>query len=310
MATIPKFFIPFSSPYSLDEDIDFRAFYQGEALDYVKNRVIGYNAQQLIVGVQSQGQKERKVTFNISPEALQVSCNCKSAEGTLCAHGYHVLHELCWNSKRFFTIFEPGSLVSIALENKNLFHINYSNPDKFIVPDKSLRHLYDFKKIESTEMEQLSALPLVALPVRETELVWLLIYSPYSGKDIFLYWFLLRVHWTRLETTSGILGKALQILMKNCSLPATGNSYIICQKLCIHLLLTGISLIGKICLLVKCISLRTSINGNRHCLCFPDSHLFINTIWHISGILSVILHAGNILNELPFQQTGRNCNLF
>jgi hypothetical protein len=70
--------------------------------------------------------------------------------------------------------------VSIALDNKNLFHINYSNPDEFIVPDKSLGHLYDFKKIESTELEQLSALPVVALPVRETELVWLLVYSPYT----------------------------------------------------------------------------------------------------------------------------------
>jgi hypothetical protein len=180
MATITKFFIPFSSPYSLDEDIDFRAFYQGEALDYVKNRVIGYNAQQLIVGVQSQGQKERKVIFNFSAETLQVSCNCKSPESTLCAHGYHALHEFCWNSKRFFTIFEPGNLVSIALDNKNLFHINYSNPDEFIVPDKSLGHLYDFKKIESTDLQKLPALPAVALPVRETELVWLLVYSPYT----------------------------------------------------------------------------------------------------------------------------------
>ncbi|MGN6194170.1 MAG: hypothetical protein ACTHOB_04480 [Ginsengibacter sp.] len=180
MATITKFSISFSSPYTFGKDIDFRAFYQGESLDYVKNRVIGYNAQQLIVGVQSQGQKERKVTFNISPEALQVSCNCKSSEGTLCAHGYHALHELCWNSKRFFTIFEPGNLVSIALDNKNLFHIDYSNPDEFIVPDKSLGHLYDFKKIEPTELQKLPALPAVAFPARETELVWLLIYSPYA----------------------------------------------------------------------------------------------------------------------------------
>jgi hypothetical protein len=180
MAITKPFFIPFSRPYSFGKDIDFRAFYEGEALHYVKNRVIGYNAQQLIVGIQSQGKKERKVTFNISPETLQVSCNCKSSEGTLCAHGYHALHDLCWNSKRFFMIFEPGKLVSIALENKNLFHIDYSNPDEFIVPDKSLGHLYDFKKIETTELEQLSAFPAVALPVRETELVWLLVYSPYA----------------------------------------------------------------------------------------------------------------------------------
>jgi hypothetical protein len=180
MATTKPFSISFSSAYTFGKDIDFRAFYQGEALDYVKNRVIGYNAQQLIVGVQSQGQNERKVTFNISPQTLQVSCNCKSSEGTLCGHGYHALHELCWNSKRFFTIFEPGNLVSIALENKNLFHINYSNPDEFIVPDKSLGHLYDFKKIEPTELQKLPALPAVAFPVRETELVWLLVYSPYT----------------------------------------------------------------------------------------------------------------------------------
>src|SRR6185312_16063573 len=183
MATIRPFSIPFSSFYSLHEDIDFRAFYQGDALDYVKYRVMGYNAQQLIIGIQIQGQKERKVTFNISPEALQVSCNCKSPEGTLCAHGYHALHELCWNSKRFFTIFEPGNLVSIALDNKNLFHINYSNPDEFIVPDKSLGHLYDFKKIESTELEQLSALPVVAVPVKNAELAWLLVYSQYRWQN-------------------------------------------------------------------------------------------------------------------------------
>jgi len=145
MATKP-FFIPFTSPYTLDENIKFRAFYSGEPLHYVQKRVIGYTANQLTIGVQSQGQKERKVIFNISPGALQVSCNCKSPKGTLCAHGFHALHYLCWNSKNFFTIFEPGSLVSIALENKNLFHIDYSNPDEFIVPDKSLGHLYDFKK--------------------------------------------------------------------------------------------------------------------------------------------------------------------
>lgn len=177
MATTTSFSILFSSPYTLDENIEFRAFYTGELLHYVRNRVIGYTAHQLVIGVQSQGQKERKVTFNISPDALQVSCHCKSPEGTLCAHGYHALHELCWNSKKFFTIFEPGNLVSIALENKNIFHINYSSPGEFIVPDKSLGHLYDFKKIESTGLEQLSALASAAVPVRNTELVWLLVYS-------------------------------------------------------------------------------------------------------------------------------------
>jgi len=179
MATTTLFSILFSSPFTLDEDIDFRALYSGEGLYYVKNRVIGYNAHQLIVGVQSQGQKEYKVTFNISPDILQVSCNCKSKEGTLCAHGYHALHDLCWNNKQFFAIFEPGKLVSTALENKNIFHVNYSNPNEFIVPDKSLGHLHDFKKIETTELEQLPALPAVAVPVKDTGLVWLLVYSPF-----------------------------------------------------------------------------------------------------------------------------------
>lgn len=109
MATITKFSIPFTSPYSLHKNIDFRTFYQGEALDYVKTRVIGYNAHQLIVGVQSQGQKERKVILSISSNTLEVSCNCKSPENTLCAHGFHAIHELCWNSKNFFTIFEPAA---------------------------------------------------------------------------------------------------------------------------------------------------------------------------------------------------------
>jgi hypothetical protein len=183
MATTTPFSIPFSSPYTLDEDIKFRSFYTGEPLPYVKKRVMGYTANQLIVGIQSQGQKERKVIFNISEETLQVTCNCKSAEGALCAHGFHALHDLCWNSKQFFTIFEPGNIVSIALENKNLFHIDYSNPDEFIVPDKSLGHLYDFKKIETTELQQLSALPAVAVPVKNTELVWLLVYSPYRWQN-------------------------------------------------------------------------------------------------------------------------------
>jgi hypothetical protein len=177
MATTIPFSIPFGSPYTLNEDIEFRAFYPGEALHYVRNRVIGYTAHQLIVGVQSQGQKERKVTFHISRDTLQVSCNCKSWEGTLCAHSFHALHQLCWNNKQFFTIFEPGNLVSVALENKNIFHVNYSNPNEFIVPDKSLGHLYDFKIIESTGLEQLSALASAAVPVRNTELVWLLVYS-------------------------------------------------------------------------------------------------------------------------------------
>jgi hypothetical protein len=130
--------IPFSSPYTLEEDTNFSAFYTGKPLPYVNSRVIGYNASQLIIGVQSKAEKERRVIFNVNPDALQVSCNCKQAEGILCAHGYHALHELCRNNKRFFTIFKPGNLVSIALENKNLFHINYSNPDEFIAPDKSL----------------------------------------------------------------------------------------------------------------------------------------------------------------------------
>jgi len=180
MATTTLFSIPFSSPYTFDENIKFRAFYNGQSLCYVKNRVISYNANQLIIGVQSQGQKERKVVFNISADKLQVSCNCKSFDDTLCAHGYHALHDLCWNNKQFFTIFEPGNLVSIALENKNVFHLNYSNPDEFIVPDKSLGHLYDFKKIETCELEQLLALPSVVIPARETELVWLLVYSPHA----------------------------------------------------------------------------------------------------------------------------------
>jgi hypothetical protein len=114
---------------------------------------------------------------------LQVSCNCKQAEGSLCAHGYHALHELCRNNKRFFTIFKPGSLVSIALENKNLFHINYSNPDEFIAPDESLGHLYDFKKIEITGLEQMSALPAAAVPARDTEVVWLMVYSNFRWQN-------------------------------------------------------------------------------------------------------------------------------
>jgi len=179
MATSKPFSIPFSSPYTFSENINFRTFYTGEGLYYVKNRAIGYNAEQLIIGVQSQGQKERKVTFNVSPDKLQVSCNCKSPEGSLCAHGYHALHDLCWKSKHFFTIFEPGNQVSIALENKNIFHINYTRPDEFIVPDKSLGHLYDFEKIETGGLVQLSALPSVRVPVREIDLVWLLVYSPY-----------------------------------------------------------------------------------------------------------------------------------
>jgi hypothetical protein len=183
MATTTPFSIPFSSPYTLDKDIGFRKFYTGEPLHYVQKRVIGYDAHQLIIGVQSQGQKERKVIFNISPDTLQVSCNCKSPEDTLCAHGYHSLHQLCWSNKQFFTIFEPGNLVSIALENKNVFHIKYSSLETFIVPDKSLGHLYDFKKIETTGLEQLSALPPVTVPARETALVWLLVYSPYAWQN-------------------------------------------------------------------------------------------------------------------------------
>jgi hypothetical protein len=183
MTTITLFSIPFISPYTFDEDIHFRSFYSGEALHYVKTRVIGYTAQQLIVGIQSQGQKERKVVLNISADTLQVSCNCKSQEGALCPHGFHVLHELCWNSKQFFTIFEPGNIVSIALENKNLFHIDYSNPDEFIVPDKSLGHLYDFKKIETIELEKLSALPAVAVGAKNAEIVWLLVHSPFRRQN-------------------------------------------------------------------------------------------------------------------------------
>ena len=64
-----------------------------------------------------------------------------------------------------------------------IFHINYSNPDEFIVPDKSLGHLYDFKKIETTGLEQLSALPAAAVPVKDTELVWLLVYSPFRWQN-------------------------------------------------------------------------------------------------------------------------------
>lgn len=123
MATTTSFSIPFSSPYTLDKDIKFRTFYTGEPLPYVKTRAMGYNANQLIIGEQSQGQKEFKVTFNISADTLQVSCNCKSTEDTLCAHGFHALHQLCWNRPQFFTIFEPGNLVSIALENKSVFHL-------------------------------------------------------------------------------------------------------------------------------------------------------------------------------------------
>ena len=183
MATNTPFSISFISPYTMDEDIELRNLYSGQLLHYVKNRVIGYSAHQLIVGIQSQGQKERKVIFHVSPDKLQVSCNCKSPEGTLCAHGYHALHELIWKSKQFFTIFEPGKLVSIALENKNVFHINYSNPDEFIVPDKSLGHLYDFKKVETSGLEQLSALPTAAAPVRDTELVWLMVYAKFRWQN-------------------------------------------------------------------------------------------------------------------------------
>jgi hypothetical protein len=170
--------IPFSSPYTLSDDIELGALFSGKPLPYVDNRVISFNASQLIIGVQSKGQKERKVTFSISPEALQVNCNCKAAEGTLCAHGYEALYELCRNNKKFFTIFKPGNLVSLALENKNVFHINYSNPDEFIAPDKSLGHLYDFKGIEATELEQLQALPCDAVPASDAALVWLMLFSP------------------------------------------------------------------------------------------------------------------------------------
>lgn len=183
MPTTSPISIPFSSPYTFDEDFEFNMLYKGEYLHYVQSRVIRYTYHDLIVGIQSQGQKERKVILNISRDKLQVSCKCKSAEGRLCAHGYHALHDLCWNNKKFFTIFEPGNLVSVALENKNIFHINYSNPNEFIVPDKSLGHLYDFKKIETTELKQLSALPALAIPAKETELVWLLIYSQYRWQN-------------------------------------------------------------------------------------------------------------------------------
>jgi len=182
MAT-KAFSIPFISPYTLDEDIKFRKFYTGEPLHYVQKRVIGYTANQLIIGVQSQGQKEYKVIFNISPDALLVNCNCKSPKEALCAHGYHALHELCWNNEKFFTIFAPENLVSIALENKNIFHINYSNLEKFIVPDKSLGHLYDLKKIETTELEQLSQLPAIASTRRDTEIVWLLVHSSFRRQN-------------------------------------------------------------------------------------------------------------------------------
>ena len=175
--------IPFSSPYTLEEDIDVSAFYTGKPLPYVNSRVIGYNASELIIGVQSKAEKERRVVLNVSPDALQVSCNCKQAEGALCAHGYHALHELCRSNKKFFTIFRTGNLVSIALENKNLFHINYSNPDEFIAPDESLGHLCDFKKIETTALEQLSALPAAAVPARDTELVWLMVYSRFRWQN-------------------------------------------------------------------------------------------------------------------------------
>lgn len=183
MATTTPFSIAFSSPYTLEKDIKFRTFYTGEALPYVEQRVIGYNATQLIIGVQSKGQKEHKVTFNISRDTLQVSCNCKSTEDRLCAHGYHALHGLCWNRRQFFTIFEPGKNVSIALENKSVFHLNYSNPDDFIVTDKSLGHLYDFKKIETSGLEQLSALPAVAVPVHNSEVAWLLVYSHHRWQN-------------------------------------------------------------------------------------------------------------------------------
>lgn len=95
MASTP-FSIPFRSPFTLDQDIDFGALYPGEGFHYVKSRVIGYDAHHLIVGVQSRGQKERKVTFNISPDILKISCSCKTQEGKLCAHGSHALHDLCW----------------------------------------------------------------------------------------------------------------------------------------------------------------------------------------------------------------------
>jgi hypothetical protein len=72
MATPTPFSIPFSGPYTLNEDIKFRKFYTGEPLHYVQKRVIGYDADQLIIGVQSKGQKERKVIFNISPGKLQL----------------------------------------------------------------------------------------------------------------------------------------------------------------------------------------------------------------------------------------------
>lgn len=36
------FFSPFASPYTLDEDTKFRAFYTGEPFHYVQKRIIGY----------------------------------------------------------------------------------------------------------------------------------------------------------------------------------------------------------------------------------------------------------------------------
>lgn len=63
---IKPFSIPFTSPYTLDADINFRAFYTGEPLHYVQKRGIGYTINQLIIGVQSQGQKEHKVIFDFS----------------------------------------------------------------------------------------------------------------------------------------------------------------------------------------------------------------------------------------------------
>ena len=64
--------IPFSSPYTLGENIDFKTLYTGKPLPYVEDRVIGYNARQIIIGVQSKGQKERKVIFSINPHIARV----------------------------------------------------------------------------------------------------------------------------------------------------------------------------------------------------------------------------------------------
>jgi hypothetical protein len=181
--THQPFIFPFESAYVLNSDFDFADINPGTPLPYAKDRVINFTVTTLVIGVQSEGQKEYKVTFKISRQSLQISCNCKTAPFILCAHSFYAFHELCWINKAFFKIFEPGNRVSIALKNKSIFHTDYSRPDEFIVPDKSLGHLYDFKMIEPYDLHQLSALPAAVNNEENKILAWLLVYSSHRWQS-------------------------------------------------------------------------------------------------------------------------------